>query len=120
MNLRPGTKTELIRRLQDPETKLIEGTMRQGDCFCLVGLIADVVDSSRWCVRNSGYSHDQTAYDWFWSKDSKTYDLYQGIPEESLDGRDVWEILTFSDDTVDKYNDAKARALLVAWVVRNL
>ena len=119
MNLRPGTKTELIRRLQDPETKLIEGTMRQGDCFCLVGLIADVVDSSRWCVRNSGYSHDQTAYDWFWSKDSKK-DIYDGIPEESLSSQDIWEILAFSDSTVDHYAGDEARALLEAWVEENL
>ena len=117
MNLRPETKTELIRRLQDPKTKLVAGTMRHGDCFCLVGLIADIVDPTRWTLRYPDL--DFSPYDWFWSEYSKS-DLYSGIPEESLSSQDIWKIMSFSDRTVDHYAGDEARALLEAWVVENL
>ena len=116
MKLSSETKAELLRRLEDPETQLGAFMMRKGNCFCLIGLIADIVDHNRWKPR--GVANIGTAYDWPW-KGFPGKGIYDGIPEENLSSEDVWNILTVSDEILDR-NAADHRTELVTWVEENL
>jgi hypothetical protein len=88
----PSLKMKWLEALRSGKYKQATGVLRREDTYCCLGVLADVVDSTKWKER---YEDSGTCYAW-----DKTEPAYK-LPDDILDQEVQAQLIEMNDDGED-------------------